>query len=76
MLYHESTFLETFKNLAEKTLHSTAKQAAEMAQLSGAKKLLIGHFSARFKNTDTFVKEAQEVFPNTEAAKEGKTYSI
>ncbi|WP_346854383.1 ribonuclease Z [uncultured Draconibacterium sp.] len=73
LLYHEATFLEKLKDLAEKTLHSTAKQAAEMARLANAKKLLIGHFSARFKNTDDFVAEAKEVFPETEAAVEGKT---
>jgi len=74
LLYHEATFLEKLKDLAEKTMHSTAKQAAEMAQLAKAKKLVIGHFSARFKNTDDFVKEAKEVFPETEAAIEGKTF--
>lgn len=76
LLYHESTFLEELKDLAAKTLHSTAKQAAEMAVLSGAKKLLIGHFSARFKNTDRFLEEARQVFENTEVAEEGKTYQI
>lgn len=76
LLYHESTFLEKLKDLAAKTLHSTAKQAAQMAQLSEAKKLVIGHFSARFKNTDDFVAEAKEVFENTEAAIEGKTYTF
>jgi ribonuclease Z len=74
LLYHESTFLEKLKDLAAKTLHSTAKEAAEMAKLSGAKKLLIGHFSARFKNISLFEEEAKEVFENTEAAIEGKTY--
>lgn len=76
LLYHEATFLEELKDLAEKTLHSTARQAAQMAQLSGASKLLIGHFSSRFKNLDAFKKEAQEVFENTELAIEGKTYIL
>jgi len=76
VLYHESTFLEELKELAAKTLHSTAKEAAEMAKLTGAKKLLIGHFSARFKNTDRFLEEAIQVFENTEVAKEGTTYSF
>ncbi len=76
LLYHESTFLEELKDLAEKTQHSTAKQAAQMAQICGAKKLLLGHFSARFKKTNAFVQEAQEVFENTEAAIDGKSYCI
>jgi len=76
LLYHESTFLEKLKDLAAKTLHSTAKEAAEMAQLAKAKQLVIGHFSARFKKTDNFVAEAKEVFENTEAAIEGKKYTF
>lgn len=76
LLYHESTFLEELKDLAKKTQHSTAKQAAKMAILSEAKRLLIGHFSARFKNTSYFQEEAREVFANTEVAVEGKTYFI
>lgn len=76
LLYHESTFLEELKELAAKTMHSTAKQAAEMAILSGVKKLLIGHFSARFKKTDRFLAEAKEIFENTEVAEEGKKYTF
>ncbi|AHW60723.1 ribonuclease Z [Draconibacterium orientale] len=76
LLYHEATFLEELKDLAEKTLHSTARQAAEMAKLSKASKLLIGHFSSRFKNLNDFKTEAREVFKNTELAIEGKKYII
>ena len=76
LLYHEATFLEELKDLAEKTLHSTARQAAEMANLSKASKLLIGHFSSRFKNLEAFKTEAREVFKNTELATEGKKYII
>jgi ribonuclease Z len=76
LLYHEATFLEELKDLAGKTLHSTARQAAEMAKLSKASKLLIGHFSSRFKNLEDFKTEAREVFKNTELAKEGNKYVI
>ncbi|WP_340113827.1 ribonuclease Z [Maribellus mangrovi] len=76
LLYHEATFMEKLRDLAEKTLHSTTKQAAEMAKLSNAGKLLIGHFSARFKNTKLFEEEAREVFENTEAVVEGNKYII
>lgn len=76
LLYHEATFLEKLKDLAGKTLHSTAKEAAQMAHLAEAKKLLIGHFSARFKNIDDFEKEAREIFAKTEAAVEGKKYLV
>ena len=76
LLYHESTFTEELKELAAKTLHSTAKQAAQMAQLAEVGKLLIGHFSARFKNISRFEEEAREIFKNTEAVVEGKSYTI
>ncbi|MFV0590716.1 MAG: ribonuclease Z [Draconibacterium sp.] len=76
LLYHEATFLEELKDLAQKTLHSTAKEAGEMARISDAGKLLIGHFSARFKDISRFTEEAREVFPNTEAATEGSKYNI
>uniref|UniRef100_UPI00321762ED ribonuclease Z n=1 Tax=uncultured Draconibacterium sp. TaxID=1573823 RepID=UPI00321762ED len=76
LLYHEATFLEKLKDLAGKTLHSTTKEAAEMANLAEARKLLIGHFSARFKNINDFVNEAKEIFEETEAAVEGKKYII
>lgn len=76
LLYHESTFLEELKDLAEKTFHSTAKQAAQMAKLSNAKKLLLGHYSARFKKIEAFEKEAKEVFTNVECALEGKKYTF
>ena len=76
LLYHESTFLEDMKEFAHSTLHSTAKEAAEIAKLSNAKKLILGHFSARYKKTTEFVDEAKTIFENTVAAKDGKTYSI
>ena len=76
LLYHESTFLDKMRDLAHKTTHSTAKEAAEMAKLCKAKKLLIGHYSARFKKIEAFVEEAKEVFKNVEGAKEGETYIV
>ena len=76
LLYHEATFLEKMNDLAHKTLHSTAKEAAEMAQLCSAKKLLLGHYSARFKKIEAFVNEAKEVFKNVEGAVDGKKYII
>ncbi|MCY1720067.1 ribonuclease Z [Prolixibacteraceae bacterium Z1-6] len=76
LLYHEATFLDKMKDLAGKTLHSTTKEAAQMAKLCGAKKLLIGHYSARFKNIEDFEKEARTVFKNTEAARDGNKYTI
>jgi ribonuclease Z len=76
LLYHESTFLDDKIDRAKVTFHSTAKQAANIAKLSGAKKLLLGHFSARYGNLDQFVVEAKEVFDNCVLSVEGKTYGV
>jgi ribonuclease Z len=76
LLYHESTFLEDKKDRAKETFHSTARQAAEMATLANAQKLLLGHFSARYGNLDDFLIEAKPIFSNTELAIEGQTFSL
>jgi ribonuclease Z len=72
VLYHESTFQNDHKDLAEKTGHSTAAQAAEIAKKANVKKLILGHFSSRYIDTKGFLKEAQNVFPHVEIAREGK----
>jgi ribonuclease Z len=76
LLYHEATFLEEMKEWAWKTGHSTSAEAARMAKLAGAKKLIIGHFSARYKNISPLVDEARTIFENTEAAVDGNHYKI
>lgn len=76
ILYHETTFLEEMREYAAKTMHSTTTDAAEMARLTKAGKLIIGHFSARYHNLIPFEKETRAIFPNTEIAREGKTYTI
>jgi ribonuclease Z len=76
LLYHEATFLEAMSDFAKKTLHSTTIDAANMAKLVNAKKLIIGHFSARYNDIKLFENEARTIFENTEAAKEGRTYKV
>jgi ribonuclease Z len=76
LLYHESTFLEDKIDRAAKTFHSTAKQAAEMANLSNAKKLLLGHFSARYTELNEFLIEAKPIFNNVELAIEGTEFDV
>jgi len=76
LLYHEATFLHNMLDRANETHHTTALQAAEIAQQINAKRLLIGHFSARYKSLDELLEEAQSVFPNTALAIEGKTFAI
>lgn len=76
LLYHEATFLHNMLDRANETYHTTALQAAEIAVKTNAKKLLIGHFSARYKTLDELLGEAQSVFPETSLAIEGKTFVV
>lgn len=76
LLYHESTFTESDRDKAMETKHSTARQAAEIAKRSSAKKLVIGHFSARYKDLNLLLNEAKAVFSNTELAIEGTTFTL
>lgn len=76
LLYHEATFLTDKTDWASKTLHSTARGAAETARKAGVGQLIIGHFSNRYKNTDLFLEEAQAIFPNTLLAEDGKRYPL
>jgi len=76
LLYHESTFLNDMLERAKSTHHTTALQAAQVAVKTGAKKLLLGHFSARYKSLNELLEEAQTIFPNSDLAIEGKTFVI
>lgn len=76
LLYHEATFGEEFADKAQLRGHATSRQAALIAKASNAKKLLIGHFSSRYTEIEPLLKEAREIFPNTEYAQEGETYYV
>ncbi len=76
VLYHETTYLKADLAKAQLRMHATTVEAAEMALNSGVKKLLIGHFSSKYKNLSPFLEEAQTIFANTELALEGTTFDI
>lgn len=76
MLYHEATFLHDMLDRANETHHTTALQAGTIAKSVGAKKLLVGHFSSRYKTLGAILEEAKTVFDNTELATEGLTFKI
>lgn len=76
VLYHETTYTEKDADKCKKHTHSTAKQAANIARLAGAGKLVIGHFSAREDNHNLFLEEAKEVFENTVLAVERTTIPL
>lgn len=71
-LYHEATFAEEHALLAKNTHHSTAAQAAQIALKAQVHQLILGHFSSRYKSEDILLKEAQQIFPNTLLAEDGK----
>jgi len=71
LLYHESTFLEQHRDLAESTLHSTAREAAMIAEKARAGQLILGHYSGRYKDLNLFAEEARTCFPNTTLAEAG-----
>ncbi len=76
LLYHEATFAESEIIRAEKTGHSTARQAGEIAKQAKVKKLIIGHYSSRYNDLNPLLEEASAVFPNTELAYEGKIIEL
>ena len=76
LLYHEATFTTDMEDRAELTFHSTAKQAATLARNASVGKLLLGHFSTRFRELGPVLKEAKEVFPNSALAIEGESFTL
>jgi ribonuclease Z len=76
LLYHEATFDKTKEDLAEMTGHSTTLDAAKTALEANVGTLIIGHFSARYKDIAPLVDEARTIFPETYPAIDGKSYEV
>lgn len=76
LLYHETTYLKNNEKKAAERFHSTTIQAAAIAEKSGAKKLLVGHFSAKYEVLDDFLTEVTAVFPHAELALQGICYRL
>lgn len=78
MVYHEATYLKDLEERAASRHHCTTVQAATIARLACAQKLLIGHFSSQYDNDKLYLfeEEAREVFPNVQLALEGVTYEV
>ena len=75
-LYHEATFLDTHQDLAVKTKHSTAEEAAQIAAKAEVGQLILGHFSSRYPDLNAFVEQAQRHFQNVHLAEDGKGFVI
>ncbi|MFH1297828.1 MAG: ribonuclease Z [Bacteroidota bacterium] len=76
LLYHEATFMQDMAGAAAEKMHSTAREAAMIAKKSRVKKLLIGHFSARYDDLLPLLDEAREVFPESFLAEDGITINV
>lgn len=76
VLYHESTFLESEAELATKTKHSTALQAAKIAKAANVKTLILGHYSTRYKSIELFKEEATTIFSNVLLADDGRAFDF
>lgn len=76
LLYHEATFSSEMETRAKETFHCTAKEAGTIAQRAKVKKLIIGHFSARYHDLSSLLLEAKDVFSNTVLAEEGEKYIV
>ena len=76
LLYHEATYLKDFANRAAERFHSTTVQAAMIAKKANVNQLLLGHFSSKYELLDEYLKEAVEIFPNTQLAIEGVSFLV
>lgn len=76
LLFHEATFGEEYAKRAQQTCHSTARQAAMVAEAAGAGRLLVGHYSGRVKDEKLHLAEAQEVFVNSFLSNEGQVWDV
>ena len=76
LMYHEATYAAAEQKTAKERGHSTSADAAKAALKAGAKRLIIGHYSSRYKNENILVEEARAIFPETYPATEGVTFTI
>jgi ribonuclease Z len=76
LLYHEATYAQSEEQWAKGRGHSTTIEAAKVAVKAEAKRLIIGHFSSRYKNHEALVEECRTIFANTDLANEGETFHI
>lgn len=76
LLYHEATFMDKDREKARATGHSTAREAGEIARRAGVGRLVLGHFSARYREPEVLTQEAEMEFPGTLLANEGSVFEF
>ncbi|NVO02343.1 MAG: ribonuclease Z, partial [Bacteroidetes bacterium] len=76
LLYHEATFAKDRNQNAIDKLHSTTEDAAHIAKKANVKRLIIGHYSARYDDLSLLLSETKNIFENSELAEDGKTFMV
>ena len=76
LLYHETTFLEEFRDKAAARHHSTTLDAARVALVAGVKRLLVAHFSSRCRDAARYEAECRSVFPASYAVSDGDVFEL
>ena len=77
LLIHEATFADEEAALAVETGHSTAREAATVAQRAGVKRLVLTHISSRYsRDVQELAAQAREVFPGAVVARDGMEVAI
>lgn len=76
LLYHEATYSAAEGEVAGKRGHSTTLDAARAASVAGAGRLLLGHFSTRYKELEGLLTEARAEFKESYIAAEGEKFEI
>jgi ribonuclease Z len=76
LIYHEATYCNDQLDKATARMHSTAEQAANIAKLSNANQLVIGHYSSKYKDISGHLAEANAVFEHVVLAEEGLSIEV
>ena len=76
ILYTEATYMADLEKEAAARFHSTTLQAARLASEAGAKRLVVAHYSSRYRDTAPLLSEIRSVFSNAEAANDGDVYDV
>ena len=76
LLYHETTYLDDLESLAKDRMHSTLGQAIEISKAANINRLIVGHYSSRYRNADIFLSEGLPKFKGLMLGEEGRVYEV
>ena len=76
MLIHDGGFAEERRPKAEEYYHSTAREAAQIAKASKAKRLALVHISAVTRDDNVLLREARKIFRQTIVPKDFQVVSL